>query len=165
MCKVRDIETCEKMMCIYLKDGSVISSGWFNDDERKNTYGEERFTELEKKTYDELVCANSLDTEDIDHWAVARNKNEKDFVYISRHAFDRMKERNGWSKKTSLRMVQRVYDEGLAPEDAPVKYRAWAVKKSKTSPECLFKFYGQMLYVFDNKVLITVMHGTQLRYA
>lgn len=165
MCKVRDIETCEKMMCVYLKDGSMVSSEWFHDDERKNTYSEDRFTMLEKEAYDKLVCENSINIEDIDHWSVARNKTEEDSVYISRHAFDRMKQRNGWNKKTSLRMVQKVYDNGLGPKDVPVQYRAWAVQKSKKHPECLFKFYGQMLYVFDNKVLVTVMHGTHLTFA
>lgn len=164
MCKVRDIETCEKRVCIYLESGEMVSSEWFFDDERKNTYGVYRFTELEKKAYDELIHANSITDEKIDHWAVARNKGDEDSVYVSRHAFDRMKERNGWNKKTSLRMVRKIFDEGMEPKDVPGQYKAWAIQKSKKNPECLFKFYGQMLYVFDNKVLITVMKGTKLKF-
>lgn len=163
MREVRDINTREKKIWIYMKDGSSISSEWFYDDERKNQYGK-NVTEREKKVYDALLREYSLDERNIISWNTERSKGEEGCIYISKHAFERMKQRNGWNKKTAIRMVQRVYDEGLNPEEAPIEYRAWTMWQAKNHPDDLFKFYGQMLYIFADKVLVTVLHGERARY-
>ena len=37
-------------------------------------------------------------------------------IVISEHAYMRMKERNGWSRKAAARMIDKVYQKGLRPE-------------------------------------------------
>lgn len=165
MCKVRDIETCEKKVVIYLWNGNSISSEWFRDKERKNSYAEDRFTEAELIRYQQLIHENGIDSNDIEHWTIQRNKDEEDCIYISRHAFDRMRERNGWNKKTSLRMIKKVYDTGLNPDEVKGEYKSWIKERAKKHPEVIMKFYGQMLYIFDNKVLVTAIRGNKLKFA
>lgn len=163
MCEVRNIEDCRKKVYIYLQDGTQVSSDWFEDNERKNTCGEDRFTMLEKENYDRLIADNRISPDKIDSWSVGRDK-DPECVYISRHAFDRMKERNGWNRKTSVRMVRRIYDCGILPDDVHGPYRNWVQHRKKKDPKATYRFYGQNLYVFDNNVLITVIQAKQIQH-
>lgn len=160
MCKVRDIDTCEKKIYIHMLNGEVISSEWFYDDQRR---GNSRGTEMEEKVFNALVNDNHINLQKVKDWDVTRNRDEEDCIYISNHAFKRMRERNGWNRKTALRMVQKIYDNGLEPEDVPSEYRGWTMHEKMVHPEKLFKFYGEMLYVFADSVLLTVLHGKPTR--
>ena len=163
MCKVKDIEECEKKLFITLKNGEQYESPWFEDHERKNTYGEFRFTELEHAAYEALLVQHHIAEEDVARWSVNRNKSaEEDCVFISRHGFDRMRERNGWNKKTAMRMIKKVFDCGLSPNDVKGEYRPWVKQRAEKHPDSDMRFYGQNLYVFDNNVLITVLPGTKM---
>lgn len=37
-------------------------------------------------------------------------------LVITKHAYTRMKERNGWNKKATVRMVSRIYNKGMRPD-------------------------------------------------
>lgn len=160
MCKVKDIDECEKKIFVYLSDGRCFSTEWFADDDRKGNIADS-FTETEQLHVDRVIEENNVSMKDIEKWAISRNKSDKDCIYISRHAFERMKQRNGWNKKTALRMVKKVYDNGILPEDAPAEYRPWLKRKEKKEPGTLYKLYGDMVYVFDNQVLITTMQANK----
>ena len=163
MCKVNDIEECAKKVYIFLNNGEIYASAWFKDEERKNSYGQDVFTSLEKEKYNELIEENNLDEEDILHWSVNRDKvQEKNCIFISRHGFDRIRERTGWNKKTALRMVARVYDEGLSPDEVRGDYRPWVKQRAAKSPESELRLYGQYLYVFENNILITVIPAVKM---
>ena len=163
MCVVKDIEECAKKVYIYMKNGEAYSSQWFFDEERKNSYGENNFTELEKEKYDELIDENGLEPKDIGHWTVNRDKSlGEDCIFISRHGFERMRERNGWNKKTAIRMVKKVFDEGLAPDEVKGEFRPWVRHRAEKHPEGILKFYGQSLYIFENGILVTVLPAVKL---
>lgn len=162
MCNVMDIEKCEKKIFLYLKDGRCVCTNWFKDDERKSSTMD-FFTKEELINVEETLKTNEIEKENVSHWCVSRNKSDEDCVYISRHAFERMKQRNGWNKKTALRMVKKVYDNGVEPEQAPVEYRTWLRKKQKKEPETTYKMYGEMVYVFNNRVLITIMQANKFK--
>ena len=36
--------------------------------------------------------------------------------------------------------------------------------KEKKEPETLYKLYGDMVYVFDNRILITAMQANKMNY-
>ena len=59
-------------------------------------------------------------------------------------------------------MTKKIYDNGTDPEDVRGEYRPWVKHRAQTHPDCLLKFYGQNLYVFQNNILITVLTGTKL---
>lgn len=163
MCRVMDIDECEKRVFVYLKDGRCFVTEWFMDDEKKNI-SLEHFSAAEQEQLDKLFTENEISSEDVEKYAVSRNKSFIDCIYISRHAFERLKQRNGWNKKTSLRMIKKVYENGVTSENAPIKYKAWLKMKEKKEPETLYKLYGDMVYVFDNRILITAMQANKMNY-
>ena len=84
---------------------------------------------------------------------------DNNMIWITDHAYARMKQRNGWNRKTSDRMVSRVYDSGQRPEQIKGYLKAWV--KAKVSEDVNgndFVLYGQSMYVFRENALITVLH-------
>lgn len=165
MCKVRDIDVCDKKVCVYTIDGKRYESDWFSDPERKNVCGEDKFTALERAYYDMIIDSNPIDPGMVIHWTVARKREDPDCVYVSRHAFQRMKERNGWNKKTSIRMAKKIYNNGLNPDEVHGVYRPWVMNRLKKEPSATLKLYGQNLYVFDNQILITTYRAKKYSFA
>ena len=79
-------------------------------------------------------------------------------IVLTRHAYLRMKERNGWSKKASERMAARIYLEGLRPEQVKGYLKGWINKKcSKSSQGNEFVLFGEMLYIFNGRTMLTVL--------
>lgn len=80
-------------------------------------------------------------------------------ITISRHAEKRMKERCGFNKKSIERIVKRAYEKGTDYKDTTGLLKRWIKKihlKNKKANE--YRVYGQMLYIFDNGKLVTVLH-------
>lgn len=85
---------------------------------------------------------------------------ENNVIRISEHAYMRIRERNGWNKKTADRMVARVYGTGKRMHQIKGYMKQWI--KSLVSADKYgndFVLYGQILYVFREKVLITVLNA------
>lgn len=79
-------------------------------------------------------------------------------VIISRHAYTRMKERNGWNRKAADRMAKRVYLEGLRPEQVKGYLKRWINKKFDYCNEGdEYVLYGEMLYIFNGRTMLTVL--------
>ena len=79
-------------------------------------------------------------------------------IIISRHAYARMKERNGWNKRTAERMVDRIYMDGLRPEQVKGYLKGWInrkYEKSNTGDE--YVLFGEMLYIFNGRFMLTVL--------
>lgn len=77
-------------------------------------------------------------------------------IAFTEHAKDRLKERNGWSKKASERMMKKILEDG---EDMEVKkgyLGNWARAKKKENENHTFVLYGTQVYIFDENTLITV---------
>lgn len=75
---------------------------------------------------------------------------------ISDHAFLRLRQRNGWNRKASTRMAERIYREGVRPEAVKGVLRKWIEKKSAQDAQSEYVIYGQSLYIFRGSTLITV---------
>lgn len=52
-------------------------------------------------------------------------------LVITKHAYTRMKERNGWNKKADTRMVSRIYSDGIRPEQVKGYLKKWVNTKYK----------------------------------
>ena len=46
-------------------------------------------------------------------------------LVITKHAYTRMKERNGWNKKAATRMVSHIYSDGIRTEQIKVYFKGW----------------------------------------
>ena len=82
-----------------------------------------------------------------------REHDMKTRYIVTRHGYDRMKERMGLGKKATERMIVKVYNEGLSCqelEDANLKEYMHR-KGSDPASTKSFKIYGQSLYCFATK--------------
>ncbi len=83
---------------------------------------------------------------------------ENEGLVISKHAYTRMKERNGWSKKTSNRMIRRIYTQGLRPDQVKGYLKGWVKDKAEyAGEESEYILFGEKLYVFNENIMLTVL--------
>lgn len=77
---------------------------------------------------------------------------------ISKHAYERMKQRNGWNKKAADRMLNRVYFDGIRPEEVKGYLKNWINNKADAfDDEREFVLFGEKLYIFCNGTMLTVL--------
>lgn len=158
MCKVSELKKSERRLVIHLKNGEKIYSDWYEDDDTNRMPGAVNCTRMECEVYRELKKNNGLTDRDIKEFYISR-KREGDTVYISDHAMERLKERNGWNKKTALRMIKKVYDNGTPAGDVKGYLVPWIKNKVQTSLRGdTYILYGLNLYVFNKNTLVTVLN-------
>ncbi len=153
MCKIRSAEECKKRVFIETKTGEVKKSEWFTDNGEKSEVT--NATRSERDTYLKLLKEFDLTEQDIIKWSVNRLK-EQEYIYISDHAFRRLRERNGWNKRTAFRMVKRVYDNGKRTKDIKGQIKTYIKKREKSHPDDEYVVYGNDLYIFCKHMLVTV---------
>lgn len=77
---------------------------------------------------------------------------------ISKHAYGRLKERNGWSKKAANRMLQKIYADGIRPEEVKGYLKGWINRKADMfDDDREFVLFGEKLYIFYEGMMITVL--------
>lgn len=77
---------------------------------------------------------------------------------ISKHAYERMKERNGWSKKAADRMLEKVYFGGIRPDKVKGYLKGWINRKADMyEDDREFVLYGEKLYIFNEGTMLTVL--------
>ena len=79
-------------------------------------------------------------------------------LVITKHAYTRMKERNGWNKKAATRMVSRIYSDGVRPEQV----KGYLKKCLNTKYEYRndgdeYVLFGNKLYIFNGMTMLTVL--------
>lgn len=82
---------------------------------------------------------------------------------LSRHAEDRMKERNGLTRKAARRMAEKVWLEGVCREDTRGQLRKWL--DQVYDKNCMYygrdrelRLHGDSLYVYGSgNTLVTVL--------
>ena len=76
---------------------------------------------------------------------------------ITKHAYDRGKDRLGWKKNTLRRMSKRAWRRGLTYLDTKGKIRDFVNDKKKNYPFVdAIRIYGENIYFFSEDKLITV---------
>lgn len=148
MCVVKRFDEMEKKMYLTTKDGSIVEAGSVNVYKDRNSCWD--------KVFEFLDDAEGLDISDILSLKCELNKDEKDTVYLTNHAIERMRERNGWNEKTSFRMAAKIHDKGINLVEKNMGYLSmWAKRKKERSPECDYILYGNYVYVFAGNVILT----------
>ncbi len=79
-------------------------------------------------------------------------------VYVTKHAYKRMKERCGYNKATCQRMAEKAFSEGVSHTDVSGRldkyfYHLYCYDFSANN----LRIYGEFVYVFSNHNLVTVM--------
>lgn len=80
-------------------------------------------------------------------------------VIITNHAFQRMSERMGLSKKAAIKMAGKVYDVGLTHSETTGNLNKWVTRQYFISNKRAnnIRLYGDKAFIFIDKVLITVI--------
>lgn len=82
----------------------------------------------------------------------------KDELVITKHAYIRMKERNGWNRKTAKRMVSKIYNDGMRPNQVKGYLKSWVNTKYENRNEGdEYILFGNKLYIFNEMTLLTVL--------
>lgn len=84
-------------------------------------------------------------------------------VAITTHAQRRLKERAGMNKNTARKVAERAYCNGISFDNASSDIRQY-ISKVYTSHDRIannIRIYGNIVYIFDNRTLITVFQMPQ----
>ncbi len=80
-------------------------------------------------------------------------------THITAHAYERLRKRNGWEKKTCDRMIEKIFEVGTRSADIKGYLKSYVVKKTAEAAiedEIEMIYYGDVLYVFGrNNTLVT----------
>ena len=160
MCKIEDLNKSKKRITVITNDGKSYVSEWIGDDsETDETYI--NCTKSELSEYDNILKKHNISPDNVKTWFVSRRR-EKDTIYISDHAFMRMKERCGFNKKTAIRMVEKAYEKGTDISNVKDYLSTWAKKQELRLEEGERAIlYGDFVYRFCYDTLVTVIHKPQ----
>ena len=79
-------------------------------------------------------------------------------LVITKHAYTRMKERNGWNKKAATHMVSRIYSDGVRPEQVKGYLKKWVnTKYEYRNDGDEYVLFGNKLYIFNGMTMLTVL--------
>lgn len=83
----------------------------------------------------------------------------EDNVKISKHASKRLKERQGFKKRSNTRMIEKVLNEGYDLDETKGVLNNYLRNKKdnyKELGEFIYRVYGEYVYIFnENEVLVT----------
>ena len=82
---------------------------------------------------------------------------KKPFIKITKHAYDRAKERLGWKKSALENTAPKAFTVGTKHTDAKSKLRKYfdgIWRKYKNADNC--RVHGEVFYLFRQNILITV---------
>lgn len=79
-------------------------------------------------------------------------------VGVTAHAKKRLKERCGVTKNSALKMAERAFTKGIAFENASTELKKYISSVYLCHGKMCnnIRIYGNMVYIFDNRTLITV---------
>lgn len=166
MCnKTKATKDCEKRLVITVNHEGreiILFTEWFVDSDIYDRDEETGLTADELEKVHALLEASGLTVKDIVYCHRSLKKDNINAVYVSEHAYKRLKERNNWNKKTATRMAVKIYNDGKRIQEVDAVTRAYIVNKTLNKTNCKIKkefvVYGDIIYVFNNRTLITCYH-------
>lgn len=82
----------------------------------------------------------------------------EDKIEVSRHAYERLHERCGFSRKAATRMAEKAFYIGMKHSDTKGQINRWITSlyfNNKNANN--IRLYGNFAYIFCNKILVTVL--------
>lgn len=77
---------------------------------------------------------------------------------VSNHAKERLKERNGFNKKCSMRMAKKAFSDGITHSQTKGNLNKWITSLYfKEERANNIRLYGDKAYIFCGDVLVTVV--------
>lgn len=128
-----------------------LSKDFSQEDQTTTTYiseegtlGEQLGNQLEEKLGEQLV--------------EQLGDQPEDKIEVSRHAYERLHERCGLSRKAATRMAEKAFYIGMKHSDTKGQINRWITSlyfNNKNANN--IRLYGNFAYIFCNKILVTVL--------
>ncbi len=72
-------------------------------------------------------------------------------IIVTDHAYDRLKERNNWSRGTVDRMAPKIFKLGVRAHEVKGYLKAWVEKKqAEAKNDEIYLLYGDIVYLYHS---------------
>lgn len=128
-----------------------FNQGFSQEDQTTTTYISEEGTLGEQ-------LGNQLEEQLIEQLENQLGDQTEDKIEVSRHAYERLHERCGLSRKAATRMAEKAFYIGMKHSDTKGQINRWITSlyfNNKNANN--IRLYGNFAYIFCNKILVTVL--------
>lgn len=125
------------------------------EDQTTTTYIPEEGTS-EEQLMEQL--GNQLEEQLVEQLENQLGNQTEDKIEVSRHAYERLHERCGLSRKAATRMAEKAFYIGMKHSDTKGQINRWITSlyfNNKNANN--IRLYGNFAYIFCNKILVTVL--------
>lgn len=125
------------------------------EDQTTTTYIPEEGT-LGEQLMEQL--GNQLEEQLVEQLKNQLGDQTEDKIEVSRHAYERLHERCGLSRKAATRMAEKAFYIGMKHSDTKGQINRWITSlyfNNKNANN--IRLYGNFAYIFCNKILVTVL--------
>lgn len=120
------------------------------EDFNKENFNKENFNQEDQTTTTYIPEEKSLEEQ--------LGEQTEDKIEVSRHAYERLHERCGLSRKAATRMSEKAFYTGMKHSDTRGQINRWITSlyfNNKNANN--IRLYGNFAYIFCNKILVTVL--------
>lgn len=128
-----------------------LSKDFSQEDQTTTTYISEEGTLVEQ-------LGNQLEEKLGEQLVEQLVEQPEDKIEVSRHAYERLHERCGLSRKAATRMAEKAFYIGMKHSDTKGQINRWITSlyfNNKNANN--IRLYGNFAYIFCNKILVTVL--------
>lgn len=121
----------------------------------KENFNQENFNEENLNQEDQTTTTYILEEETSEEQL---GEQPEDKIEVSRHAYERLHERCGLSRKAATRMAEKAFYTGMKHSDTRGQINRWITSlyfNNKNANN--IRLYGNFAYIFCNKILVTVL--------
>lgn len=132
-----------------------FNQGFSQEDQTTTTYIPEEGTS-EEQLMEQL--GNQLEEQLVEQLENQLGDQTEDKIEVSRHAYERLHERCGLSRKAATRMAEKAFYIGMKHSDTKGQINRWITSlyfNNKNANN--IRLYGNFAYIFCNKILVTVL--------
>lgn len=132
----------------------------FNQDFRQEDQTTTTYIPEEGTSEEQLMeqLGNQLEEQLVEQLKNQLGDQTEDKIEVSRHAYERLHERCGLSRKAATRMAEKAFYIGMKHSDTKGQINRWITSlyfNNKNANN--IRLYGNFAYIFCNKILVTVL--------
>lgn len=132
----------------------------FNQDFSQENQTNTKYIPEDGTSEEQLVeqLGNQLEEQLVEQLENQLGDQTEDKIEVSRHAYERLHERCGLSRKAATRMAEKAFYTGMKHSDTRGQINRWITSlyfNNKNANN--IRLYGNFAYIFCNKILVTVL--------
>lgn len=130
----------------------------FNKDNLNKDFNKEDFSQEDQITATYIPEEGTSEEQLMEQLENQLGDQTEDKIEVSRHAYERLHERCGLSRKAATRMAEKAFYIGMKHSDTKGQINRWITSlyfNNKNANN--IRLYGNFAYIFCNKILVTVL--------